>query len=170
VVLGPFRVGQDDGGQDRRPSSPRSQATQLLTRRRCAAGLSSDLGFSSEARTENLRRFTEVARLFADAGVLALVSAISPYESLREHAKTRVGPDRFVMVHVATPLEVCEARDPKGLYRRARAGEITEFTGVSAPYEEPAHPDLRIGPEDGDPPDLADRVLDVLRTRGFFGV
>ncbi len=132
-------------------------------------GLTSDLGFTPEDRTENLRRFTEVARLFAESGMLTLVSAISPYESSREQAKQRIGAERFVLVHVATPLSVCEARDVKGLYARARAGEIKQFTGLDAPYEEPAHPDLKLVPDDGDPGVMAETVWKFLQERGFLG-
>lgn len=131
-------------------------------------GLTSDLGFTPDDRTENLRRFTEVARLFAESGALALVSAIAPYESARQRAKDRIGADRFALIYVATPLEVCEQRDPKGLYRRARAGEIPQFTGISAPYEEPENPDLRLDPTDGDPAQMVDKVLELLDQRGFL--
>lgn len=130
-------------------------------------GLNTDLGFSAEDRTENLRRFTEVARLFADAGMIALVSVISPYAASRAIARERIGTDRFVLVHMAAPLQVCEARDPKGLYRRARAGEIPQFTGIDSPYEEPEAPDLRFGPEDGNPNALTGRVLELLQQRGI---
>ncbi|MEM6292839.1 MAG: adenylyl-sulfate kinase [Myxococcota bacterium] len=132
-------------------------------------GITSDLGFTPEDREENLRRFTEVARLFANAGVITLVSAISPYEAIRERAKARIGAERFVLVHVATPLAVCEARDVKGLYAKARAGEIKQFTGLDAPYEEPAAPDLKLVPEDGDPAVMAQAVYDLLVTKQFLG-
>ena len=132
-------------------------------------GITSDLGFSPEDRTENLRRFTEVARLFANAGTVTLVSAISPYEESRQAARERIGADRFVLVHVATPLEVCEARDVKGLYAKARAGELKQFTGIDAPYEEPVSPDIKLVPEDGDPGVMAHTVFDTLRARGFLG-
>ncbi len=132
-------------------------------------GITSDLGFSPEDRTENLRRFTEVARLFANAGMVTLVSAISPYIASRQTAKERIGADRFVLVHVATPLEVCEARDVKGLYAKARAGELEQFTGIDAPYEEPENPDLKLVPEDGDPGVMAHTVYDLLKSRGFLG-
>jgi adenylyl-sulfate kinase len=131
-------------------------------------GLNRDLGFSPEDRDENLRRFTEVSRLFAEAGVLCLVSAITPYESTRERARERIGAERFVLVHVATPLEVCEARDAKGLYQRARAGEIKDFTGISAPYEEPTNADVVLRPGDGDPPAMGRRVMEVLAQRGLI--
>lgn len=132
-------------------------------------GITSDLGFSPEDRTENLRRFTEVARLFANAGTITLVSAISPYEASRQQAKERIGAERFLMVHVATPLEVCEARDVKGLYAKARAGELKQFTGIDAPYEEPIEPDLKLVPEDGDPGVMAHAVYDALVAGGFLG-
>lgn len=133
-------------------------------------GMNSDLGFSEKDRLENLRRFTELARLFANAGVITLVSAIAPYEATRAWAKERVGPDRFVLVHIATPIEVCEARDVKGLYRDARAGKIAAFTGIDSPYEEPKDPDLRLRPEDGDPEAMADKIMAVLEQRGLLSV
>ncbi len=107
-------------------------------------GLNSDLGFSQADREENIRRIGEVAALFADAGVITLVSFISPYVADRQRARAAAGSDRFVEVFLDAPLAVCEQRDPKGLYRKARAGEIAEFTGVSAPYEPPPNADLTI--------------------------
>lgn len=107
-------------------------------------GLNRDLGFSASDRVENIRRVGEVAALFANAGVIALTAFISPYRREREAVRQAVGRERFVEILVAASLEVCEARDPKGLYRKARAGEIAEFTGISAPYETPEHPELVI--------------------------
>ena len=109
-------------------------------------GLNGDLGFSPEDRTENVRRVGEVARLFADAGVIALVPLISPYRAGRDHARAlHAAADLpFLEVFVDTPVEVCEQRDPKGLYAKARAGEIVGFTGVDDPYEPPLVPDLAI--------------------------
>jgi adenylyl-sulfate kinase len=133
-------------------------------------GITKGLGFGKEDREENLRRFTEVAHLFAEAGVIALVSAIAPYEDARERARLRIGPQRFVLVHVATPLSICEQRDPKGLYKAARKGKIPEFTGISSPYEDPVVADLRLRPEDGDPVAQADAVWRVLERRGFLSV
>jgi len=127
-------------------------------------GLNADLGFSAGDRSENIRRVGEVARLFADAGVVALVPVISPYRADRAAARAihdGIGL-RFVEVFVDTPLAVCEARDPKGLYQLARRGEITGFTGIDDPYEAPAQPDLRLTPEDGDPTAQAVRVLTLL--------
>lgn len=128
-------------------------------------GLNADLGFSAADRSENIRRVGEVARLFADAGVVALVPVISPYRSDRERVRNiheRAGL-RFIEVWIDTPLELCETRDAKGLYAKARAGEITGFTGVDDPYEAPEHPDLTLRPEDGDP---AAQALLVVRLLG----
>jgi bifunctional enzyme CysN/CysC len=127
-------------------------------------GLNADLGFSPADRTENIRRIGEVARLMADAGVVALVPVISPYRADRDRARA-IHDDAevpFLEVFVDTPLDVCESRDPKGLYAKARAGVITGFTGVDAPYEAPAAPDLRLTPADGDPTSQAAAVLATL--------
>ncbi|HET6952467.1 MAG TPA: adenylyl-sulfate kinase [Acidimicrobiales bacterium] len=134
-------------------------------------GLNADLGFSAADRSENIRRIGEVARLFADAGVTALVPVISPYRADRARARDIHAAARrpFGEVHVDTPIEVCEARDPKGLYARARAGEITGFTGIDDPYEAPDAPDLHLTPDDGGPVDQAAlvlRLLDGLRRAG----
>jgi bifunctional enzyme CysN/CysC len=129
-------------------------------------GLNGDLGFSATDRAENVRRVGHVARLFADAGVVALVPLISPYRADREtirrlHVEAEVP---FVEVFVDTPIELCEQRDPKGLYAKARAGEITGFTGVDDPYEAPESPDLVLRPEDGDAEAMAALVLELLRS------
>lgn len=105
-------------------------------------GLNKHLGFSPEDRTENIRRIAEVAKLFTDAGVIALTSFISPYRGDRDAARAIFAPGDFVEIHVSTALETCESRDPKGLYKKARAGQIPEFTGISAPYEAPERPEL----------------------------
>mgnify|MGYP001418741419 CR=1 FL=1 len=107
-------------------------------------GLNRDLSFSAEDRTENIRRAGEVAKLLNDAGIIVLVAFISPFEDDRDSARKVIGDDRFYEIHVDTPLEVCEARDTKGLYKKARAGEIEEFTGISSPYEPPKNPELRV--------------------------
>lgn len=132
-------------------------------------GLNGDLGFTAADRTENIRRVGEVARLFADAGVVAVVPVISPYRVDRDRARA-IHADAgvpFVEVWVDTPLEVCEARDPKGLYAKARAGEIKGFTGIDDPYEAPEHPELRLTPDDGDPSAQAALVIALLRSRPF---
>jgi adenylylsulfate kinase len=105
-------------------------------------GLNKNLGFSPEDRTENIRRIAEVAKLFSEAGVIALTSFISPYRADRDAARAIFAPGDFVEVHVSTSLETCESRDPKGLYKKARAGQIPDFTGISAPYEAPLRPEL----------------------------
>jgi adenylylsulfate kinase len=105
-------------------------------------GLNRDLGFSAEDRAENIRRVAEVCKLFSHAGVIVITAFISPYLKDRAQAREIVGDDRFLEVFVDTPLEVCEERDVKGLYKKARAGEIQQFTGVSDPYEAPENPDL----------------------------
>jgi len=106
-------------------------------------GLNSDLGFSPEDRTENIRRIGEVAKLFTDAGLVAITAFISPYRADRDQVRALMPAD-FIEVFVDCPVDVCEQRDVKGLYKKARAGEIKEFTGVSAPYEAPAAPELVI--------------------------
>jgi adenylyl-sulfate kinase len=126
-------------------------------------GLNGDLGFSAEDRTENVRRTAEVAALIADAGVVCLAALVSPYAADRQAA--RAAHERrdlpFLEVHVATSLAECEARDPKGLYARARAGELTGLTGVDAPYEAPERPDLRVEPSEP-LADVVERLLAVL--------
>jgi adenylylsulfate kinase len=107
-------------------------------------GLNSDLGFAAEDRVENIRRIGEVARLFADAGALVLSAFISPYRKDRDRVRGLMGPGEFIEVFVDTPLEICEARDPKGLYKKARAGEISNFTGLDAPYEVPENPEVHL--------------------------
>ncbi len=107
-------------------------------------GLNRDLGFAPTDRTENIRRVGEVARLFTDAGVVCIAAFISPYRVDRAQARALQAEGDFVEVYINTPLEVCEARDPKGLYQRARAGEIPNFTGISAPYEHPEAPEIEV--------------------------
>jgi bifunctional enzyme CysN/CysC len=127
-------------------------------------GLNADLGFSAADRAENVRRVGHVARLLADAGVVALVPLISPYRADREQVRAihvEAGLP-FVEVFVDTPIELCEQRDPKGLYTKARAGEITGFTGIDDPYEAPEAPELVLRPEDGDAATQAGLVLRLL--------
>ncbi|TWT41161.1 putative adenylyl-sulfate kinase [Phycisphaerae bacterium RAS1] len=135
-------------------------------------GLNKNLGFSPEDRTENIRRIGEVAKLFADAGVLTFTSFISPYRSDRD-AVRKAHADAglpFIEVFVKASIDVCESRDPKGLYKKARAGEIKDFTGVSAsaPYEEPLAPELIIDNGALTPQQAAAALLDLLETRGLL--
>lgn len=133
-------------------------------------GLNRDLGFSAEDRDENIRRVGEVAALFAEAGVIAIASFISPYAVARERARERAGRDAFVEIYLDTPLAVCERRDPKGLYKKARAGEIPEFTGISAPYEVPEDPSLRLDTDALSVEACVDLVVDHLRAERFLSV
>lgn len=131
-------------------------------------GLNRDLGFGAEARTENIRRIAEVAKLFTDAGLVTLTAFISPYRADRAQARELLAPGDFCEIYCAATVAECEARDPKGLYARARAGEIAEFTGVSAPYEAPVSAELEL-PTGREPPDeSALKVLAFLRDRGYI--
>jgi adenylylsulfate kinase len=105
-------------------------------------GLNTDLGFSDEDREENIRRIGEVARLFADAGLVVITSFISPFRRDRDRVRSLLGPGEFLEIFAKCPLDICETRDPKGLYAKARAGEIVDFTGIDSPYEEPENPEL----------------------------
>jgi bifunctional enzyme CysN/CysC len=134
------------------------------------SGLNSDLTFSDDDRAENVRRIGEVALLFAGVGHLSLVTVISPYDAGRTAVRARhaaVGVP-FLEVYVATPLEVCEQRDPKGLYARARRGEVTRFTGISAPYEVPEDAELEIFTTDRTPVQSATEVFELLVERGLI--
>ncbi|MEZ6183888.1 MAG: adenylyl-sulfate kinase [Planctomycetota bacterium] len=128
-------------------------------------GLNQDLGFSAAERAENLRRVSHVARLMNDAGLIAIVAFISPLAAAREAARQVIGPERFLEVHLATSLETCQARDPKGLYRKAARGELQDFTGVSAPYEAPDAPELRLDTGELDVLRCAAAVLRLLEPR-----
>ncbi|MDX1578867.1 MAG: adenylyl-sulfate kinase [Gemmatimonadota bacterium] len=132
-------------------------------------GLNGDLGFTPDDRTENIRRVGEVAKLFAESGALVLTAFISPYRADRDRVRARATrPTDFVEIFVSCPVEVCEARDPKGLYRRARAGEIRNFTGIDAPYEEPDAPELTIQTNLHDVETCVEQVMDYLRQSGYI--
>jgi len=131
-------------------------------------GLNKDLGFSPEDRTENIRRIGEVAALFANGQVLTLTAFISPYRADRNAARACCGDEPFIEVFVDTPLDVCEERDPKGLYKKARSGEIPQFTGISAPYEEPEEAELVVKTAEADLDTCAQQVLDYLGERGLL--
>ena len=146
------------------------QPAYLLDGDNLRHGLCSDLGFAAEDRAENVRRVAEVARLFADAGIIAIASLISPYAADREQARrihAESGID-FLEVFVNTPLSECERRDPKGLYARAREGVITGFTGIDAPYEEPRRPDVELRPVERELGDLVEMLVAALRDRGIL--
>ena len=128
-------------------------------------GLTRDLGFTQADRVENVRRIAEVAKLFVDAGLIVLVSVISPFRDERLMARQMMDEGEFIEVFVDAPLEVCERRDPKGLYRKARAGEIKNFTGIDSPYEPPENPDIVLKTAERSVDELADQVIAYLQSR-----
>lgn len=132
-------------------------------------GLNKDLGFSPEDRTENIRRIGEVAALFTQAGLINSTAFISPYRADRDISRAMQEPGAFIEVHVHAELEVCEARDPKGLYAKARAGEIREFTGISAPYEAPENPELFVNTGEQDVETCLRAIVECLQERGIIG-
>ncbi|MTI42784.1 bifunctional enzyme CysN/CysC [Roseibium hamelinense] len=131
-------------------------------------GLNRDLGFTDADRVENIRRVGEVSKLFADAGLITLVSFISPFRSERQMARDLMGASEFIEIFVDTPIEECKQRDPKGLYAKAERGEIKNFTGIDSPYEAPENPELRLKNVGRKPEDVADEVVEFLRARGFL--
>jgi adenylylsulfate kinase len=131
-------------------------------------GLCSDLGFSDEDRKENIRRIAELSKLTIESGVIALTAFISPFKSDRQDARDLVDKSDLIEVFCECPLHVCEKRDVKGLYRRARKGEIKEFTGISSPYEEPSDADIRINTSELSIEESIDRILTVLKERGII--
>jgi bifunctional enzyme CysN/CysC len=142
--------------------------TALLDGDNLRHGLNRDLGFTAEARVENIRRVAEVAALFVDAGMIALVSLISPFRSEREMARGLFAAGEFIEIHVATPLSECERRDPKGLYRRARAGELSNFTGIDQPYETPETPEISIDTSALSAEAACERIIGYLQERRYI--
>ncbi len=132
-------------------------------------GLNADLGFGEKDRVENIRRISEVAKLLCEAGVVVLTAFISPFRADRARARAIAAEGTFLEVHVATPLEECERRDPKGLYKKARAGEIKDFTGLDSPYEAPEAPELVIGAGAESAEACAARLVELLEARGLVG-
>ena len=130
-------------------------------------GLNKNLGFSPQDRTENIRRIGEVAKLFTDAGIVAITAFISPYRADRDQVRALMQPGDFVEIFVDCPVEVCEQRDVKGLYKKARAGEIKEFTGISAPYEAPAKPELVVRSHEMPVESAVAAVLGYLEATGI---
>lgn len=132
-------------------------------------GLNSDLGFSQEDRAENIRRIGEVSRLFADSGALVVSAFISPYRKDRDRIRGLMGEGEFIEVFVDTPLELCETRDPKGLYKKARAGEISNFTGLDAPYEAPENPEVHLRTANLSIDEAAVQVVSYLEQQNILG-
>lgn len=147
----------------------RKVATYVLDGDNIRFGLNKDLGFSPADRTENIRRIGEVSKLFADAAVIVLTAFISPYRADRDQVRKILPAGSFIEAYVNTPIEECEKRDPKGLYKKARAGQIPEFTGISAPYEEPSAPELDIKTAELDLEQCAQAVVQHLIDKGFIG-
>lgn len=131
-------------------------------------GLNRDLGFTEADRVENIRRVAEVAKLFVEAGLITLVSFISPFRAEREMARSLMAPGEFIELFVNTPLEACERRDPKGLYKKARRGELRNFTGLDSPYEPPSNPELVLDALNESAHELADRVIDFMHQCGLL--
>jgi adenylylsulfate kinase len=131
-------------------------------------GLNKDLGFSPEDRKENIRRISEVANLFADAGFITITAFISPYREDRDFCRNLVGEGRFIEIYAKASLDTCEKRDPKGMYKKVRAGIIKEFTGISAPYEEPLNPEIVIDTDKESIDSSTDIVIKKLEELGFL--
>lgn len=144
--------------------------TYLLDGDNVRLGLNNDLGFTDEDRIENIRRVAEVSKLFVDAGIVTLSAFISPFRSDRNFARSLLSEGRFIEVFIDTSLDVCERRDPKGLYRKARRGEIKDFTGVSSPYENPISPEVHIRTEHMSPEISSDKVIEYLQSKGYLNV
>jgi bifunctional enzyme CysN/CysC len=144
------------------------QVAYLLDGDNIRHGLNKDLGFTEADRAENIRRVSEVARLMVDAGMIVLTAFISPFRSERAMARGLLGPGEFVEIHVDTPLNVAEDRDVKGLYKKARRGEIANFTGISSPYEAPEMPELRLDTTTMSSEQAADAVIARLRDLGMI--
>ena len=148
----------------------RGVRTYLLDGDNLRHGLNKDLGFTDEARQENIRRASEVAALMADAGIVVIAAFISPFAADRQAARSRVAVGEFFEVFVDVPLEVAETRDPKGLYRKARAGELRGFTGIDSPYERPTDPEIMIDSAGTSPDDAANTIVERLRSEGIIGL
>tara|TARA_B100000674_G_scaffold44090_1_gene30587 strand:- start:108057 stop:108620 length:564 start_codon:yes stop_codon:yes gene_type:complete len=141
--------------------------TQVLDGDNIRSGINSNLGFTEEDRAENIRRIAEISKLFVNCGVITINCFVSPTIAIRENAKQIIGEQDFVEVFVNTPLEICEQRDVKGLYKKARAGEIKNFTGIDAPFEAPVNPDIEIKTEnktiEESVQELADKILPLIQ-------
>jgi bifunctional enzyme CysN/CysC len=141
--------------------------TYILDGDKIRQGLNRDLGFSEADRVENVRRAMEVARLFVDAGLVVIVAFISPHRAERNHARSRFEPDEFVEIYIDAPLEECERRDPKGLYARARRGELVNFTGIDSDYEPPVTPEIHLDTVANIPDECVDLILRYLDSKAL---
>ena len=145
-------------------------STYILDGDNLREGLNQDLGFSAANRKENIRRVSEVSKLFVDCGIIVLATFISPYRSDREAARNNVNRDEFIEVYVDCSLENCESRDPKGLYKKARNGVIKEFTGLSSPYEKPIQPEITLNSEQCSAEACAIQVIDFLNKQNYLSI
>jgi adenylylsulfate kinase len=146
----------------------RGQAAYVLDGDNIRHGLNKNLGFSPEDRTENIRRIGEVAKLMSDAGLIVFTSFISPYRSDRDAVRALLREGEFIEVYVSAPLDTCESRDVKGLYKKARAGQIPEFTGISAPYEAPERPELVVHTDRQTVEESVAQVVGYLEAKGYL--
>lgn len=151
----------------------RGKMTVLLDGDNVRHGLNSNLGFSAEDREENIRRIGEVSKLFAESGVITLTSFISPYRADREKVRSRMADGDFLEVYMRIPIEICEERDPKGLYKAARAGKIKNFTGIDDPYEEPEKAEITLDAKDeagnmASAEDMAGKIIEYLESKGYM--
>lgn len=144
--------------------------TYLLDGDNVRHGLNVDLGFDDKARVENIRRVGEVAKLFVDSGTIIITAFISPFISDRTQVRSLVKEGEFIEIFVDAPLEACESRDPKGLYKKARAGEIKNFTGIDSPYEKPINAELHIVNDKTELNENIDKITDYLKTNGYIDV
>lgn len=142
--------------------------TYLLDGDNIRHGLNKDLGFSAEDRTENIRRIGEVAKLFVDSGLIVLTAFISPFQKDRDLVRKMVEESEFIEIYVDTPLEICEQRDPKGLYKKARAGEIPNFTGISSPYEPPKNPEIHLKNDKMSIEECVEKVIEYLKDNKYI--
>ncbi len=142
--------------------------TYLLDGDNIRMGLNRDLGFSDKDRIENIRRIGEVSKLFVDAGLIVLTAFISPFQKERNSVRSLVGKDEFIEIFIDTPLKICESRDPKGLYQKARRGEIVDFTGISSPYEAPEKAEIHIVNDTNEIEDAVNQIMDYLKQKGYL--
>ena len=147
-----------------------SKLTFVLDGDNVRQGLNKNLGFSPEDREENIRRIAEMGKLFTEAGIITMTAFISPYRKDRDLARTLLAPDRFVEVYVDASVQTCEERDPKGLYKKARAGKIAEFTGITAPYEPPSNPEVHVDANILTVEQERDQLLKFLQDRRIIPV
>lgn len=142
--------------------------TYLLDGDNVRHGLNNDLGFDEKSRVENIRRIGEVSKLFVDSGLIVLTAFISPFQNDRDMVRTLMDSEEFIEIFIDTPLDICEKRDPKGLYKKARQGEIKNFTGIDSPYEAPLNPQIHIKNDDLSIEQVCQQIFDYLVQKGYI--